>query len=105
MKKDPISLWFSDDCAWIKPSGAACEVDTRRVKDFAREAVQHGTYEFVVDLSECTAMDETFMGTLVGIALRARELGKGRVRLANPTVELDAQIRRYGLDVLFDMEP
>jgi len=103
MKDDSISFWLSDGVVWIKPTGEACHLNSPKVKEFAREMVRRGTYDCVVDLKECTAMDEMFIGALAGIALRLYELKKGRVRLIGASADLEKQIRSYGLDSLFDM--
>lgn len=104
MQGDPISFWFSDGCAWIKPTGMACHLNTFEVKEFVRSALRRGTYHFMVDLKECTDMDETFMGVLTGIALREYQLKRGgEVRLLGLSPELEERFRMLGLDQLIQM--
>ena len=102
MKDDPISLWLSDGLAWIKPTGDGCHLNASKVKAFAKETIQRGYHNFMVDLSECTGMDEAFVGTLSGMALRVRELG-GKLRIVDCRPALDAQLRSLGLERIFDM--
>jgi anti-anti-sigma regulatory factor len=48
-------------------------------------------------------MDEDFIGTLAGTALRLRELGRGQLRIVRCPPELNAQLRSLGLEQLFNM--
>jgi anti-sigma B factor antagonist len=103
MKDDPISFWLSDGIAWVKPNGEGCLMNAPKVKAFAKEMMQKGHHQFAVDLGECTAMDEDFMGTLAGIALRLQELGRGRLQVVRCPPRLDAKLRSLGLERLVDM--
>ncbi len=103
MKDDPISFWLSDGIAWVKPTGDGCHLNAPKVKAFAKEMMRGGWHDFAVDLEECTGMDEDFMGTLAGTALRLRELGRGKLQVVRCPPELDAQLRNLGLEQLFDM--
>ena len=102
MKSDPISLWLSDGLAWIKPKGEGCHLEASEVKALAKGTMQRGCHDFMVDLSDCTGLDEAFMGTLSGMALRVRELG-GKLQIVDCPPALEAQLRGLGLERLFDM--
>ena len=101
MKDDPIYFWVSDGCAWIRVTGDACFLNSTRVSEFGKKMVHRGIRQFAVDLEECSGLDSTFMGTLAGIALRLRELGKGTLRVLNVQPEHEKQFRDLGLDELF----
>jgi anti-anti-sigma regulatory factor len=103
MKDDPISFWLSDGLAWVKPTGDGCHLNAPKVKAFAKETMQRGCHSFAVDLCECTGMDEDFIGTLAGTALRLRELGRGQLQIVRCPPELNAQLRSLGLEQLFNM--
>ncbi|HEY5894609.1 MAG TPA: STAS domain-containing protein [Chthoniobacterales bacterium] len=103
MKDDPISFWLSDGLAWVKPTGDGCHLNAPKVKAFVKEMMRQGCYNFAVDLGECTGMDEDFMGTLAGVALRLRQFGRGKLQVVHCRPELDAQLRGLGLDRLFKM--
>ena len=103
MKDDPISFWLSDGFAWVKPAGDGCRLNAPKVKAFAKEMMRRGHDDFAVDLEDCTGLDEDFMGTLAGVALRLRELGRGKLQLVRCPPELDAQLRNLGLELLFDL--
>ena len=103
MPGDPISFWLSDGFAWIRPAGQANALNAPQVKAFAREMIQRGCQDFAVDLGACTILDETFMGTLAGCALRLRELGRGKLHILSCPPELETQLTDLGLEQLFEM--
>ena len=74
------------------------------LKEFAREMVNRGYREFVVDLKNCPVMDSTFMGTLAGIALRLREIGQGNLHVTNLNDRNNDLLRNLGLDQLFAID-
>ena len=73
------------------------------LKEFAREMVNRGFREFVVDLKSCPVMDSTFMGTLAGVALRLRELGQGHLKVVNLNERNQDLLGNLGLDQLFTL--
>jgi anti-anti-sigma regulatory factor len=73
------------------------------LKEFAKEMVNRGFREFVVDLKGCPVMDSTFMGTLAGVALRLRELGQGHLRVVNLNERNQDLLGNLGLDQLFTL--
>ena len=74
------------------------------MKEFAKEMVNRGHREFVVDLKHCPVMDSTFMGTLAGMALRLRELGQGHLHVVNLNERNSDLLRNLGLDQLFSLD-
>lgn len=73
------------------------------LKEFAKEMIQRGNREFVVDLKDCAVMDSTFMGTLAGIALKLRELGQGQLRVVNLNERNADLLCGLGLDQILVM--
>lgn len=74
------------------------------MKDFAREMMNRGHREFVLDLQKCSVMDSTFMGTLAGMGLRLRELGQGNLHVINSNERNSDLLQNLGLDHLFDLD-
>lgn len=74
------------------------------MKEFAKEMIDRGMREFVIDLKNCPVMDSTFMGTMAGIALRMRELGDGHLHVVNLNDRNRDLLGNLGLDQLFAME-
>ena len=65
--------------------------------------LERGHRIFAFDLSECTVMDSTFMGTLAGMALRLRESG-GTLLVRNVNERNTELLRNLGLNNLFRVE-
>lgn len=74
------------------------------MKEFAKEMVNRGHREFIVDLKNCPVMDSTFMGTLAGMALRLRELGQGQLHVVNLNERNSELLKNLGLDQLFSLD-
>ena len=74
------------------------------MKEFAKEMIDRGRREFVIDLQSCPVMDSTFMGTMAGIALRLREIGEGHLHVVHLNERNRDLLSNLGLDQLFAME-
>jgi anti-anti-sigma regulatory factor len=81
--------------------GNGSSTNSTVLKDFAKEMIHRGAREFIVDLRNCPVMDSTFMGTLVGISLRLRELGEGCLYVLNLNERNSQSVCSLGLDLLF----
>ena len=55
---------------WVKVEGKGSFLNSDNLKELAREMLDQGYREFVVDLADCAIMDSTFMGTMARLALR-----------------------------------
>lgn len=91
------------DYVWVRVEGKGSFQNSTGVKEFAKEMVDRGHCEFVVDLDHCPVMDSTFMGTLAGIALRLKALGKGHLHVINAHERNRELLTNLGLDRLFFM--
>jgi len=99
-----ILVGTTDRVVWIRVEGKGSFLNSTGLKDFAKEMVNRGFREFVVDLKNCPVMDSTFMGTLTGIALRLGELGQGGLRVMNLNQRNRDLLCNLGLDRLFTMD-
>lgn len=84
--------------------GKGSFLNSSGMKEFAKEMIDRGRREFVIDLANCSVMDSTFMGTMAGIALRMRELGEGHLHVVNLNERNRDLLSNLGLDQLFAME-
>lgn len=99
---DPVNSSFLVDAysdpVLVRVRGRASFVNSSSLREFTAEMMRQGRRRFVVDFSECTGMDSTFLGVLAGLALDLRKRDpKGTVvfcRLAARNLEL---IRNLGL--------
>ena len=62
-----------------------------------------GVTDFIVDLGECKILDSTFLGTILGLALKVRALPSGHVNVVKPNETVRSLFRGTGLDQIFDM--
>ncbi len=74
------------------------------MKAFGDERIAAGERCLVVDLSACTSMDSTFMGTLAGMA--ARLSGQdGVLQIAGTDARNRRSLEDLGLDFLMQIDP
>ena len=103
MVDSSIQVGVSGPTVWVKVEGKGSFLNSGNLKEFAREMLDHGYREFVVDLADCPMMDSTFMGTMATVALRLKDLGQGHLHVihcGNRCQELLAGLR---LDEIFDV--
>jgi anti-anti-sigma regulatory factor len=88
---------------WVKVEGRGSFLNSGNLKDFAREMLNRGYREFVVDLADCAMMDSTFMGTMASVALRLKELGHGHLHIVHCGNRSEQLLSGLGLDQIFDI--
>ena len=88
---------------WIKVEGKGSFLNSGNFKEFAKQMVDRGYREFVVDLADCAMMDSTFMGTMAGVALRLKELGRGHLHIVHCGNRSRELLCGLGLDHVFDI--
>ncbi len=89
---------------WVRIEGKGSHQNSRELKAFVQEQVQTtGGQRVIVDLSSCTGMDSTFMGTLTCISGRLDEAGGALlvIHAAGRNAEL---LRSLGLDEIFTVD-
>jgi anti-sigma B factor antagonist len=62
-----------------------------------------GVSTFTIDLGECALLDSTFLGTILGLALKVRKLDSGHVHVIKPNEMVRSLFRGTGLDQIFEM--
>jgi anti-sigma B factor antagonist len=102
-----ILVGFTPKTVWVQVQGKGSFQNSPGLKEFSREMIQRGHREFAIDLADCPTMDSTFMGTLAGVALRLRDLGKGELRVVNANARNAELLMGLGLDqvMVLDREP
>lgn len=99
-----ILVGCNNKIVWIRVEGKGSFLNSGSVKEFAREMIDRGYREFIVDLAKCPVMDSTFMGTLTGVALQLREHEEGRLCIINMNERNRDLLCNLGLNQLFVME-
>ncbi len=98
-----IQVGVNGRAVWVKVEGKGNFLNSGNFKEFAREMVQRGYREFVVDLQNCEMMDSTFMGTMAGVALRLKELGHGHLHVVHCRERSRELLTGLGLDQIFEI--
>jgi anti-anti-sigma factor len=98
-----IQVGVNGPAVWVRVEGKGNFLNSGNLKEFAREMVDRGYREFVIDLGNCAMMDSTFMGTMAGVALRLKELGHGHLHIVHCGGRSRELLHGLGLDQLFDI--
>jgi anti-sigma B factor antagonist len=98
-----IQVGVRGPTVWVKVEGKGSFLNSGNLKEFAREMLDRGYREFVVDLADCAMMDSTFMGTMASVALRLKELGHGHLHIVHCGDRSQQLLSGLGLDQIFDI--
>jgi anti-anti-sigma factor len=98
-----IKVGVNGQAVWVKVEGKGNFLNSGNLKEFAREMVNRGYREFVVDLENCAMLDSTFMGTMAGVALRLKELGHGHLHVVHCGEHSRDLLTGLGLDQIFSI--
>jgi anti-sigma B factor antagonist len=98
-----IQVGVRGPTVWVKVEGRGSFLNSGNLKEFAREMLDRGYREFVVDLADCAMMDSTFMGTMASVALRLKELGRGHLHIVHCGNRSQQLLSGLGLDQIFDI--
>jgi anti-anti-sigma regulatory factor len=100
-----MSVLVGDQFAWIRISGRANFASSIDFRTLLKELIQKGFRYFVLDLSECTLMDSTFLGVLAGFGLKMSEPQKDPcsqgIELFNPNPRITELLESLGILHLF----
>jgi anti-sigma B factor antagonist len=100
-----IQVGVNGPTVWVKVEGKGSFLNSGNLKEFAREMLDRGYREFVIDLADCAMMDSTFMGTMASVALRLKELGRGHLHVVHCRNRSRDLLSGLGLDQIFDIHP
>ena len=98
-----IQVGVNGSAVWVRVEGKGSFLNSGNFKEFAREMVDRGFREFVIDLANCQSMDSTFMGTMAGLALRLKELGHGHLHVVHCGERSRDLLTGLGLDQIFSI--
>jgi len=98
-----IQVGVRGPTVWVKVEGKGSFLNSGNLKEFAREMLDRGYREFVVDLADCAMMDSTFMGTMASVALRLKELGHGHLHIVHCGNRSQQLLSGLGLDQIFEI--
>jgi len=67
------------------------------------QLLAEGVTDFIIDLGECEMLDSTLLGTILGLALKVRQSGTGKVHAIRLNEVVRSLFRGTGLDQIFEM--
>jgi anti-anti-sigma factor len=82
MEASKILVAMENSIAYIQIKGKGSFQNAQPVKTFYKEMLRKNITRFVVDLEECSHMDSTFLGTIVGLAMQLKEK-VGKLQIIN----------------------
>jgi len=94
----------SVDLGFIKVVGRGSFQNSGCLKAFYQQLVKEGVSRFVVDLEGCTYLDSTFLGILLGLGLKLKEAGPGRLHILNANPRNLELLKNLGLDRLINID-
>ncbi len=100
-----IRVFAGERFACIKISGRANFTSSIDFKTLVNELLEKNCRYFVLDLSECTLMDSTFLGVLAGFGLKSagakQDQGSIAIELLNPNERIIELLESLGVLHLF----
>jgi len=90
----------SANLGFVKVVGRGSFQNSSCFKAFYQKLLKDTVNRFVVDLGTCTYLDSTFLGILLGLALKLKETGEGRLHILNASQRNLELLRNLGLDRL-----
>jgi anti-anti-sigma factor len=100
-----MTIWAGNNFACIKIAGRANLNSSIDFKNVMNELRQRGCPRYILELSECTLMDSTFLGVLAGLGLRnGGEAGGNQIELLNPNIRVTGLLESLGVLHLFRVE-
>ena len=94
----------SADLGFIKVVGRGSFQNSGCLKAFYQQLLKDGVRRFVVVLDACTYLDSTFLGILLGLGLKLKEVGAGLLHILNANARNLELLRNLGLDRLIQIE-
>lgn len=102
---NPILIGLFDGFSWIRCEGKGTFLNSPIVKAFGDDRIAAGDTCMIVDLSACTGMDSTFMGTLAAMAARLSARQLGVLQIADAGERNRRSLEDLGLDFLMEIDP
>ena len=103
MKESSYFVARLERTVFVRSIGLANMKNAPMLDSFLREAIGQGALQVCVDLSACSGMDSTFMGTLTCIHSRLDHSG-GSLHVIHAAGRNSELLRGLGLDAIFTVD-
>jgi anti-anti-sigma factor len=104
-ENETLDVGETDGYLWLRVRGKGNFTSSPAVKGFIERSLEGGLSRFVIDLSDCSSMDSTFMGTLAGLAIRLAKVPGGCLQLHGVGDRNRQSLEDLGLASLIEINP
>jgi anti-anti-sigma regulatory factor len=84
--------------------GKGTHLNSQPLRDFLFGMMDSGFRHFEIDLANCTYMDSTFIGTLVGVGLRIRKICLAKLSIRRLSPRNRELLQTLGVEQFFDID-
>ncbi len=105
-KEAHYKVHVTPENAFVRVFQKASFLNCAPLRSFFEECLVVGRRNYVVDFQECSSMDSTFLGILVGLAMKLRKFeDDGRLTLINLKDRNLETVRNLGIHKIADVNP
>ena len=105
-KETHYKVHVTPENAFVRVFQKASFLNCAPLRSFFEECMVVGRRNYVVDFQECSSMDSTFLGILVGLAMKLRNFeDDGRLTLINLQGRNLETVRNLGIHKIADVNP
>ncbi len=83
--------------------GKGTQLNSHLLKQYLLECLEQNKTLFQIDLTSCTYMDSTFLGTLAGLSSKVRARASTLIQILNPTDRIMVMLENLGIESLFQI--
>jgi anti-anti-sigma regulatory factor len=92
-----VKVSLTRDPVWILVEGCGSFQNSTGLRELGTHLIRRGERDIFFDLSTCTQLDSTFMGTIAELCERV-EAQQGKLSIIKPSPEIRQRLELYGLD-------
>ena len=105
-KETHYKVHVTPENAFVRVFQKASFLNCAPLRSFFEDCMVAGRRNYVVDFQECSSMDSTFLGILVGLAMKLRKFEDGgRVTLINLRGRNLETVQNLGIHKIADVNP
>ena len=105
-KETHYKVHVTPENAFVRVFQKASFLNCAPLRSFFEECMVVGRRNYVVDFKECSSMDSTFLGILVGLAMKLRKFeDEGRLTLVNLQDRNLETVQNLGIHKIADVNP
>ena len=105
-KETHYEVHVTPENAFVRVFQKASFLNCAPLRSFFEECMVAGRRNYVVDFQECSSMDSTFLGILVGLTMKLRKFeGEGCLTLINLRERNLETVQNLGIHKIADVNP